>query len=302
MATLSTSDLSTDDIRTILSAGVGALTLQQLCQHVNVDPLGLDPNYVSGGGVTARYTNLRTVPFEQGDFRGYSDPNWRIFVQDYDGVSVARTVFGEDLHPSKYWSFGFDYYTGSAYTTQIFNQTTRICYTKDILDYATDFGAINATWTGPYTVGSPGWYARFEDEVWSIPFGTHAYTTSLAAGSYWWVLSTGANYYFLSDDYGEGSYLYFPITIYEYIIGDPEEFLSFSAAGGADSFEVWTGLFTTCTVIAGTVTLTGGTTGTGNRTQTFNVPINLTGSPVIHTIEITGAGASDSEITIYQNA
>lgn len=295
MTILATSDLKWSDIQAILG-DTGDATLEDLCNHVNVEPLGLNPAYCAGGGVTARYNTLTTAPYKMGNFRGYTSPSSALFISDYRDNNVPRCLYGEYLHPSVYWSAGFQYYTGSAYTTSVFNITTLVCNTPSVGDIAKNLGARNLTVTGPVGAGSPIWKDALIDV--DICIDDEA-GSALPAGSYYWGWRFGAGFY--SDDYGEED-MFMPMTIYDYLISDPDEFLSFSSGGGADSFGVWTGIFTTSSVVSGGVTLTGGTNGTGNRTQNFSVPVNSSGYPIVHHIITTGAGVSSSHVYIYQEA
>ena len=292
MTTLATSDLSLSAIQAILSDS-GDASLYDMCNHANVDPMGLSETYCAGGGVTARHTTLKGPPCKMGNFRGYAAPNNAIFCLDMEDIVLYRSASGQVLHPSKTWSFGFQYYTGGAYTTTVFNQTTRLCYTPVITDYAIDFGAENATLTGPHGAGSPVWYRRFTDEDGLM---------TVSAGTYYWVLLVGSDIGFLSDDYGEGGEYIVQAEVYDYLLSDPDEFLSFSSGGGIDDFDVWTGLYSSSQVISGSVSLTGATNGTGNRTQSFSVPPNTTGYPITHHIMTTASGVTSSHVYIYQDA
>ncbi len=292
MTTLATSNLSWAAIQAILG-DTGDASLAELCNHVNVDPMGLDPTYCAGDGVTARHNTLKATPYKMGNFRGYMDPNGAIFCVDMGDTLIYRGKLGDTLHSSKTWSFGFQYYTGSAYTTMVLNQTTRLCNTLDWYDYAINFGAINATITGPHGVGSPNWYRRYEDETWAL---------HLIAGTYYWMLSVGLSQGFYSDDFGEAPLYYVQMTLVDYLLSDPDEFLGFGALGGPSSFEVWTGLYSSSSIVSGTVTLTGATNGTGNRTQNFSVPPNYSGNPITHHILTTASGQPSSHVYIYQDA
>lgn len=292
MTVLATSDLTLSSIQSILS-DTGDASFYDMCNHANVDPMGLSPTYCAGAGVTARHTTLKGPPCKIGNFRGYTAPNGAIMCVDMGDIVVYRGVLGETLHSSKAWSFGFQYYTGSDYITDVFNQTTRLCNTVNFADYEIDFGAVNATITGPHTVGSPNWYRRYEDETW---------TWDVSPGTYYWMLSVGVSTGFWSDDFGEAPYYYVQMSLADYLLSDPDEFLSFPAGGNPDSFGVWTGVYTTTTVAFGSVYLTGTSAGTGNRTQNFTVPENTTGNPITHRIITTGTGVSASNVYIYQNA
>ena len=292
MTTLATSDLKLSDIQAILS-DTGDASLYDMCNHINVDPMGLSETYCAGGGVTARHTTLKGPPCKMGNFRGYTAPNNAIFCLDMEDIVMYRSASGEVLHPSKTWNFGFQYYTGSAYTTMQFNQTTRLCYSTTFTDYAIDFGAINATITGPHGVGSPNWYRRFEDQngLMTVP-----------AGTYYWIVSVGSSTGFLSDDYGEGGYYTVQTEVYDYLLSDPDTFNNFSSGGGSSHFHVWTGIYTNSVAVSGGVYLTGGTNGTGNRQQDFTIPQNTTGYPITHHILTTGTGVTSSHVYIYQLA
>jgi len=292
MTTLATSDLDWADIQSILG-DTGDASLQELCMHANVDPLGLSLTYCPGDGPTARYNNLRTAPYNMGYFRGYMDPNSYIFCVDMGDIVVYRGKSGDTLHSSKSWNFGFEYYTGAAYSTMVFNQTTRLCNTLDFEDYAIDFGAVNATITGPHGPGSPNWYRRYEDETWPL---------TVTAGSYYWMLSVGSSVGFYSDDFGEAPIYYVQMTLADYLLSEPDEFLNFSSGGGSSHFHVWTGLYSNSVAISGGVYLTGATNGTGNRQQNFTIPNNTTGFPITHHILTTAAGMTSSHVYIYQLA
>jgi len=294
MTTLATSNLKLSDIQAILS-DTGNASLYDMCNHANVEPLGLDMNYCPGAGVTARHTSLKGPPCNMGYFRGYMAPNYYAFCQDYVQTPIARCVYGEALHPSVYWNGGFQYYTGTVFVEQQYNITALICNTQSVGDIAANLGAVNQNMY-IYTPGSPGWMLRFEDETWPLaPSGG----PSLAAGSYYWCWRCGV--YFYSDDYGDDDY-FMPLTIYDYLVSDPDTFNNFSSGGGSSSFEVWTGIYTTSVAVSGGVYLTGGTTGTGNRTQNFTIPNNSTGYPITHHILTTASGVTSSHVYIYQLA
>jgi len=295
MTTLATSDLGWDAIQAILG-DTGDASLQELCMHANVEPLGLDPTYCPGDGVTARYNNLRTAPYNMGYFRGYMAPNWYAFGLDICDDTVYRCVMGETLHSSKVWDGGFQYYTGSVFAEQLYNLTALICNTPSVGDIAKNLGATNE-YLVRYTAGSPGWHKRFEDENW--PILNAGDTASLPAGNYYWCWRMGVR--FFSDDFGDEDW-FSAMTIADYLLSDPDEFNDFPAGGGSDHFHVWTGLYSNSVAISGGVYLTGATNGTGNRQQNFTIPNNTTGYPITHHILTTAAGMTSSHVYIYQLA
>jgi hypothetical protein len=300
MTTLATFDLDWADIQAILG-DTGDASLQELCMHANVEPLGLDPDYCPGGGPTTRYNNLRTAPYNMGYFRGYMSPNNYIMIIGYADAVVYRCVLGETLHSTKLWDAGWQYYTGTAFTDWEFAHGLRVCHTEDWDDPACTYGWVNNWVYGPVSPGSPAWNYRFEDRDSPIPAYIYPVdpTESLPAGSYYWVWELGPH--FLSEDYGE-IVLSMPLTIADYLLSDPDEFTNFSSGGGSSHFHVWTGLYSNSVAISGGVYLTGATNGTGNRQQDFTIPNNTTGFPITHHILTTASGQPSSHVYIYQLA
>lgn len=300
MTTLATSDLTWSEIQAILG-DTGDASLQELCMHANVEPLGLSPTYCPGDGPTARWNNLRTAPYNMGYFRGYQSPNNYIMVIGYADAVVYRCVLDEALHPSKTWDAGWQYYTGNAYTDLEFAHGLRVCYTEDWDDVAFNAGWVNNWVYGPIPPGSPIWNYRFQDIDWGIPHYIYPDPpiVNLPAGSYYWAWELGPH--FVSDNYGE-NVLFMPLTIADYLLSDPDTFNNFSSGGGSSSFGVWTGLYSNSVAVSGGVYLTGTTNGTGNRTQNFTVPNNTTGFPITHHILTTATGMTSSHVYIYQLA
>jgi len=299
MTTLATFDLDWADIQSILG-DTGDASLQELCMHVNVEPLGLDPAYCPGDGPTARYNNLRTAPYNMGYFRGYMSPNNMLMVVGYTDSVVYRCVFGETLHSSKYWDAGFQYYTGTAYETMIFNQTLLVCTEATIGSMVSNMGAVNNTVPGPVPPESPVWDYRFQNNNWPI-YTDEGDPPSLAAGEYYWGWRMGGGGFFTSDDWGTDD-LFMPLTIADYLLSDPDTFNNFSSGGGSSHFHVWTGLDSHTVAVSGGVYLTGSHEGLGNRQQNFTIPNNTTGYPITHHILTTATGMTSSHVYIYQLA
>lgn len=302
MTTLPTTDLSTTDIRSILGISSGASTLESLCKHANVDPLGLSPTYVSGDGPTARHNTLKANPYNQGDFRGYTDLSTMHFV--LAGPSdIARAHPYNELHPSKYWNLGIYHYSGAGAASPFVVHNWTNWWNDDTIptvggDCLIDFGAANVNVYKHYP--SPGWSNRWINIIWT-PWMEPSFE-AYPVGDYYWAFKL--DLHFTSDDFGEyPAVIWTPCVLYDYIIADPNYF-DIPASPGNYDFDVWAGLFTTSAAVLGSeswITLSGTYYGLGNRNMPFTVDANLGGSRdgIIRT---SGSGVPNADVVVHQNA